>query len=49
MADVTVWVEAIARAMNNKPMESVNAYGKNIGRQNIEVIESNRRAEKVMS
>jgi len=36
VADVTVWVEAIDRAMNYKPMEFVNAYGKNIGRQNID-------------
>jgi DNA polymerase elongation subunit (family B) len=41
MADFTVWGEAIARAMGCKPMEFVNAYNDNIGRQNVETIESN--------
>ncbi len=38
MADFAVWGEAIARAMNYKPMEFIEAYNRNIGRQNIEVI-----------
>jgi DNA polymerase elongation subunit (family B) len=41
MADFTVWGEAIAIAMGCKPMEFVNAYNDNIGRQNVETIESN--------
>ena len=41
MADFTVWGEAIARAMGYKPMEFVNAYYDNIGKQNVEAIESN--------
>jgi hypothetical protein len=48
MADFTVWGEAIARAMNYKPMEFIDAYNKNIGRQNTEVIESNQLAQAVV-
>ena len=40
MADFTLWGEAIARAMGYKEMEFVDAYFANIGRQNIEAIES---------
>jgi hypothetical protein len=40
MADFAVWGEAIARSMGYKPMEFINAYYKNIGRQNIEAIEA---------
>jgi DNA polymerase, archaea type len=47
MADFTVWGEAIARAMGYKPMEFVNAYNENIGRQNVEAIESNPLAQAV--
>ena len=36
MADFTAWGEAIARAMRYMPMEFVNAYNENIGRQNVE-------------
>lgn len=39
MADFAVWDEAIARAMGYKPMELINAYNENIGRQNVEAIE----------
>jgi hypothetical protein len=41
MADFTVWGEAIARGIGYKPMEFVNAYNENIGRQNVEAIETN--------
>jgi Bifunctional DNA primase/polymerase, N-terminal len=41
MADFTVWGEAIARAMGCRPMVFVNAYKENIGKQNVEAIESN--------
>jgi hypothetical protein len=47
MADFTVWGEAIDRAMGYKPMEFVNAYNENIGRQNVEAIESNPLAQVV--
>lgn len=36
MADFTAWGEAIARAMRYMPMEFVNVYNENIGRQNVE-------------
>jgi hypothetical protein len=45
MADFAVWGEAIARAMNYKPLEFIEAYNNNIGMQNIEVIESNQLAQ----
>ena len=41
MADFTTWGEAVARAMGYQPMEFVNAYYDNIGKQNVEAIESN--------
>ncbi len=41
MADFAVWGEAIARAIGYKPMEFIEAYYRNIGRQNVEAIESN--------
>jgi hypothetical protein len=44
MADFTVWGEAIARAMDYQPLEFIDVYNKNIGRQNIEAIESNQLA-----
>ena len=47
MADFAVWGEAIARAMGYKPMEFIDAYYRNIGRQNIEVIESNPLAQAI--
>ncbi len=47
MADFAVWGEAIARAMGYKPMEFVNAYNENIGRQNVEAIESNLLAQAI--
>jgi Bifunctional DNA primase/polymerase, N-terminal len=47
MADFTVWGEAIARAMGYKPMEFVIAYNENIGRQNVEAIESNPLAQAI--
>ena len=40
MADFAIWGEAIARAMGHKPMEFVNAYYDNIGKQNVEAIEN---------
>jgi DNA polymerase, archaea type len=48
MADFAVWGEAVARAMDYKPMEFLDAYNKNIGRQNIEVIESNQLAQAIV-
>jgi hypothetical protein len=40
MADFALWGEAISRAMGNTPLEFINAYYENIGRQNIEAVES---------
>jgi Bifunctional DNA primase/polymerase, N-terminal len=40
MADFALWGEAISQAMEKKPLEFINAYYENIGRQNIEAIES---------
>ena len=47
MADFTTWGEAIARAMGYQPMEFVNAYYDNIGKQNAEAIESNPLAQAI--
>jgi len=41
MADFALWGEAIARAMGYKPLEFINVYYENIGKQNIEAIEAN--------
>ena len=41
MADFALWGESIARVMGYKPLEFINAYYENIGKQNIEVIDSN--------
>ena len=41
MADTTIWGEAIARAMEYKENEFLNAYYNNIKFQNAEVIDSN--------
>jgi hypothetical protein len=40
MADFALWGEAIARAMGYKPLEFIEAYYDNIGKQNVEAIES---------
>ena len=48
MADFAVWGEAIARAMNYKPIEFLDAYNRNIGKQNIEAIESNQLAQAIV-
>jgi hypothetical protein len=48
MADFTVWGEAIARAMGCRPMTFVDAYKENIGKQNIEAIESNSFAQAIV-
>jgi hypothetical protein len=40
MADFALWGEAIARAMEYKELEFMQAYYDNIGRQNIEAIEN---------
>ena len=48
MADFAVWGEAIARAMDYKPMEFLDAYNRNIGKQNIEAIESNQLAQAIV-
>lgn len=45
MADFAVWGESITRAMGYMPMEFIEAYYRNISRQNVEVIESNRLAQ----
>ena len=47
MADFAVWGEAIARAMGYKHLEFVHAYYDNIGKQNIEAIESNPLAQAI--
>ena len=39
MADFAVWGEAIARALGYKPLEFLNAYFENIGKQKIDIIE----------
>ena len=41
MADFALWGESIARVMGSKPLDFINAYYENIGKQNIEVIDSN--------
>ena len=40
MADFALWGEAISQAMGYKPLEFINAYYENIGRQNIEAVET---------
>lgn len=47
MADLAVWGEAIARAMGYRPIEFIDAYNRNIGSQNIELIESNHLAQAI--
>jgi DNA polymerase, archaea type len=47
MADFTVWGEAIARAMGYEPMQFVNTYYDNIGKQNVDVIEANPLAQAI--
>ena len=48
MADFAVWGEAISRAMDYKPLEFITAYDENMGRQNIEAIESNAIAQAIL-
>ena len=48
MADFALWGEAMARAMDYKPMEFLDAYNRNIGKQNIEAIESNQLAQAIV-
>ena len=40
MVDFAVWGEAIARAMGYEPLEFLNAYVENIGKQKIEIVEN---------
>jgi hypothetical protein len=40
MADFALWGDALSQAMGKKPLEFINAYYENIGRQNIEAVES---------
>jgi hypothetical protein len=40
MADFVLWGEAISQAIGYDPLDFINAYYENIGRQNIEAIES---------
>jgi hypothetical protein len=40
MADFALWGEAISQAMGNEPLAFLNAYYENIGRQNVEAVES---------
>jgi DNA polymerase elongation subunit (family B) len=47
MADFALWGESIARAMGYKPMQFIETYYRNIGRQNVEVIESNPLAQAI--
>jgi hypothetical protein len=47
MADFAIWCEAIARAMGYKDLEFIHAYYDNIGKQNIETIESNSIAQAI--
>jgi hypothetical protein len=48
MADSAVWGEAISRAMGNTEGKFLEAYYRNIGRQNVEAIESNPLAQAVI-
>jgi hypothetical protein len=41
MADFALWGEAIARALGCKELEFIKVYNDNIGKQNIEAMESN--------
>lgn len=41
MADFALWCEAIARAIGYKDLEFIKVYNDNIGKQNIEAMESN--------
>ena len=41
MADFALWGEVIGRAMDYEPLDFLNIYYKNIGKQNIVVIDSN--------
>jgi hypothetical protein len=41
MADFAIWGEAISRAMGYPEMKFIDAYYDNIGKQNIEAVESN--------
>jgi hypothetical protein len=47
MADFAFWGEAIASAMGYQPIEFVNTYYNNIGKQNAEAIESNPLAQAI--
>jgi hypothetical protein len=40
MVDFAVWGEAIARALGYEPLEFLNAYFENIGKQKIEILEN---------
>jgi hypothetical protein len=48
MADFAIWGEAIARSMGYNPLDFLNAYYNNIGRQNIEAIEADPLAQTVV-
>jgi hypothetical protein len=47
MADFALWGEAISQAMGNNPLEFINAYYENIGRQNIEAVEAHPLAQAI--
>jgi hypothetical protein len=40
MADFALWGEAISQAIGYRPLDFINAYYENIGRQNIEAVDS---------
>ncbi|PWU81183.1 MAG: hypothetical protein DLM72_08300 [Candidatus Nitrosopolaris wilkensis] len=47
MADFAAWGEAIARTLGYEPLEFINIYYSNIGRQNVEAIETNPLAQAI--
>jgi hypothetical protein len=49
MADFALWGEAISQDMGYDPLEFINAYYENIGRQNIEAVESHHKNKRVMT
>jgi hypothetical protein len=47
MVDFAKWGEAIARAMDYKPLEFLNTYFENIGEQNLEIVEADQFANAI--
>ncbi|MGI9009981.1 MAG: hypothetical protein ACR2F1_02190 [Nitrososphaeraceae archaeon] len=48
MADFAVWGEAISTAMGNEPLEFIKAYYRNIGKQNVEVVDAHPLAKAIL-